>query len=268
MDNLHRALAPISGAAWQQIEEEAARTLRRYMGARRVVDVHGPEGFDFSSVNLGHKRRIDPPLDGVEAAQREVRAMIELRVPFDLSRDAIDDVERGSNDSDWQPVKDAARKLAYAEDSLVMSGYPAGDVQGMFDVSDNARISLSTDLDEIPLAISQAVDELRRAGVEGPYALVMGDEIYTRIAGDADDGYPLLKRIRNLLDRDVVWSPALKGAVVLSMRGGDFALYLGQDASVGYLSHDAEKVRLYLQETVYYQVLTAEAVVCLPAADD
>ena len=42
MSNLHRKLAPISDDAWAQIEEEAGRTLKRYLGARRVVDVNGP----------------------------------------------------------------------------------------------------------------------------------------------------------------------------------------------------------------------------------
>ena len=44
MNNLHRELAPISDAAWAQIEEETSRTLKRYLAGRRVVDVQGPEG--------------------------------------------------------------------------------------------------------------------------------------------------------------------------------------------------------------------------------
>ena len=39
MNNLHRGLAPISAAAWAQIEEEASRTVKRHLAARRVVDV-------------------------------------------------------------------------------------------------------------------------------------------------------------------------------------------------------------------------------------
>ena len=46
MNNLHRELAPISDAAWAQIEEEAKRTLKRYLAGRRVVDVEGPDGVD------------------------------------------------------------------------------------------------------------------------------------------------------------------------------------------------------------------------------
>ena len=50
MNNLHRELAPISDAAWADIEQEASRTLKRHLAARRVVDVVGPKGLDFSAV--------------------------------------------------------------------------------------------------------------------------------------------------------------------------------------------------------------------------
>ena len=107
MNNLHRELAPISEAAWKQIEEEASRTLKRHLAARRVVDVVGPKGLALSAVGTGHVRQIAPPSDDIQSAQREVKALIELRVPFQLSRQQIDDVERGATDSDWSPVKDA-----------------------------------------------------------------------------------------------------------------------------------------------------------------
>ena len=108
MNNLHRELAPISDAAWAQIEEETTRTLKRYLAARRVVDLQAPEGVALSAVGTGHLRPIAAPDDGIIARQREVKALVELRVPFELDRQQIDDVERGANDSDWQPAKDAA----------------------------------------------------------------------------------------------------------------------------------------------------------------
>src|SRR5215469_18557134 len=129
MNNLHRELAPISDAAWAQIEEESSRTLKRYLAARRVVDVHGPAGTALSAVGTGHLANIAAPGDGITARQREVKPLVELRVPFDLDRQMIDDVERGANDSDWQPAKDAARKIAFAEDVAIFDGYNAGAIQ-------------------------------------------------------------------------------------------------------------------------------------------
>ena len=73
MNNLHRELAPISDAAWAQIEEEASRTLKRHLAARRVVDVLGPKGLEFSAVGTGHLRQIQTPGDGIQAALREAQ---------------------------------------------------------------------------------------------------------------------------------------------------------------------------------------------------
>ena len=98
MNNLHRELAPVSEAAWAEIEEEASRTLKQFLAGRRVVDVHGPAGTAFSAVGTGHLRDIAAPAEGVIARQREVKALVELRVPFELDRQAIDDVERGATD--------------------------------------------------------------------------------------------------------------------------------------------------------------------------
>ena len=131
MNNLHRGLAPTSDAAWAQIEEGASRTLRRHLAARRVVDVEGPKGADFPAVGTGHQRQIQAPGGGIEAAQRDTKALVELRVPFELTRQTIDDVERGVNDSDWDPLEEAARKIAFAEDRTVFYGYAAAGIQGI-----------------------------------------------------------------------------------------------------------------------------------------
>ena len=81
-------------------------------------------------MGTGRVRDIDAPGDGVRARQRLAAALVELRVPFTLSREEIDDVERGAEDSDWQPVKDAARQIAFAEDRAIFDGYPAAGIQG------------------------------------------------------------------------------------------------------------------------------------------
>ncbi|MEW6437072.1 MAG: family 1 encapsulin nanocompartment shell protein [Pseudomonadota bacterium] len=268
MNNLHRELAPISSSAWEQIEEEASRTLKRYLAARRVVDIEGPKGVDFSSIGTGHTRPITPLCNGLEVSQREVRPLIELKVPFELTRQAIDDVERGSNDSDWQPLKDAARTIAFAEDHAVFEGYADAGIQGVRQATSNQPVALPTDVRAYPDAVAEAVERLRLAGVNGPYALLLGAEPYTRITGASDDGYPVLKHIRELVDKEIIWSPAIKGGVVLTTRGGDFDLYLGQDISIGYLSHTESAVKLYFLESLTYVTQTSEASVILQPAGD
>ena len=259
MNNLHRGLAPISEAAWAQIEEEATRTLKRHLAARRVVDVDGPKGTDFSAVGTGHLTKIPTPGDGVEATQRDVRALVELRVPFELTRQAIDDVERGSNDSDWDPLKEAARKIAFAEDRAVFDGYTAAGIQGIREGSSNPVLTLPSSIKNYPNVVAQAVSQLRLAGVNGPYTLLLGTEPYTAIGGATDDGYPVLQHIQRLIDGKIIWAPAIEGGVLLTTRGGDFQLSIGQDLSIGYLSHSATAVQLYFQETITFLMLTSEA---------
>jgi uncharacterized linocin/CFP29 family protein len=267
MNNLHRELAPVSDGAWAQIEEEASRTLKRHLAARRVVDVQGPKGLEFSAVGTGHVRQIETPGDGIQAAEREVKALVELRVPFELTRQAIDDVERGANDSDWAPVKDAACKIAFAEDRAVFEGYAPAQIQGVQQGASNPVITLPADIKSYPDTVAQAVSELRLAGVNGPYALLLGAEPYTAIGGGSDDGYPVLKHIQRLVDGEIVWAPAIKGGFVLTTRGGDFALHIGQDISIGYLSHSETVVRLYFQETFTFLLLTTEAAVVLAPSE-
>ncbi len=267
MNNLHRELAPISANAWTQIEEEAKRTLSRYLAARKVVDLIGPKGFDLAAVGTGHTRHVPPLCTGLKVAQREVTPVLELRVPFRLTRQAIDDVERGSEDSDWQPLKDAAKTIAFAEDHVVFEGYPEGGIDGIRQVTSNRKRTLPGDIRDYPEAVAEAVNALRLAGVNGPYALVLGADPYTAITGGSDEGYPVLKHIQKLVDREIIWSPAIKGGVVVTTRGGDFDLTIGQDLSIGYLGHSADDVELYLQETLTYRTQTAEASVVLdPAA--
>lgn len=263
MNNLHRELAPISTAAWSQIEEEVVRTFKRSLAGRRVVDVEGPAGTDFAGVGTGHQANIEAPLEGVRARQREVRAIVELRVPFELSREAIDDVERGADDSDWQPAKDAATQLAFAEDRAIFDGYKAAAIAGIREASSNPVLPLPAVIADYPAVIATALEQLRLQGVDGPYAVLLGSDAYTAVSEASDQGYPILEHIRRLVNGEIIWAPAIAGGAILSTRGGDFALHLGQDVSIGYLGHNDTAVRLYLQESFTFLMLTAEASVAV-----
>jgi uncharacterized linocin/CFP29 family protein len=267
MNNLHRELAPISDAAWTQIDEETTRTLKRYLAGRRVVDVPAPGGIGFAATATGHQLSIAPPAEGIIARQREVKALVELRVPFELTRDAIDDVERGSDDSDWQPAKDAARKIAFAEDRAIFNGYREANIQGIREGTSNPVMTLPADVRNYPDAVAQALSQLRLVGVNGPYSVMLGAKAYTDLAETRDHGYPVLEHVKRIVEGDIIWAPAIEGACVLTTRGGDFQLSIGQDVSIGYLSHTDAVVRLYLQETFTFRVLTGEAAVVLTVAE-
>lgn len=265
MNNLHRELAPVSAAAWASIEEEARRTFALHAAARKALDVAGPDGVTLAGVGTGHVTPIEPPAAGIEAALRAWRPVVELTVPFALDRAAIDSVERGAVDADWQPVKDAARKMAFAEDRAVLDGYPAAQITGVRQASAGPAMVLPGEVRDYPDVVSKAVSRLRLAGVAGPYSLLLPADVWTAVSETSDHGYPVREHLARLLDGEIIWAPAIDGAVLVSGRGGDYELRLGQDLAIGYLSHDANEVRLYFTESFTFAVYAAEASVAISA---
>jgi uncharacterized linocin/CFP29 family protein len=265
MNNLYRELAPVSAAAWAGIEEEAKRTFARHAAARKAVDVTGPDGLALAGMGTGHVTAIEPPADGVTASLRDWRPVVELRVPFTLSRSQVDSVERGALDPDWQPVKDAAKKIAFAEDRAVFDGYAAAQITGIRQTSSNPAVALPAEVRDYPDVVSKAVSELRLAGVAGPYSLLLSADAWTAVSETSDHGYPIREHLARVLDGDIIWAPAIDGALLLSGRGGDYELRLGQDLSIGYQSHDGDSVQLYFTESFTFAVYTTEASVALNA---
>ncbi len=268
MNNLYRELAPVTDAAWASIEDEARRTFERHVAGRRVVDVQGPGGPTVASVDTGHIAEIEPPGEdaaGILSWLRGAQQLVMLRVPFTLSRLDVDSVERGAQDPDWQPVKDAARQIAFAEDRAIFDGYPAAGITGVRRSTSNPVLTLPAEAREYPTVVSQAVSALRLAGVGGPYSLLLSAAAYTMVSETSDHGYPIREHLARVVDGEIIWAPAIDGAFVLTGRGGDYELRLGQDLSIWYLSHDAEYVQLYFQESLTFLVYTTEASVVLNA---
>jgi uncharacterized linocin/CFP29 family protein len=266
MNDLLRELAPVSEAAWKAIDDEARRTLKGTLAARRLVDFTGPLGWEASAVNVGRTDdladRSDPPVTGLEARLRRVQPLVELRLPFELSRVELEAVARGSKDPDLDAVRMAAYQIAIAEDRLVFHGYPAAGIVGICDSAEHPALTLTEDYFAYHNVVAEAVHTLSVNGVAGPYAIALGPRCYEGLTKTISPaGFPLLEYVRRLLDGPIVSAPGVNGAVVLSQRGGDFELVVGQDFSVGYLDHTATTVRLYVQESLTFRMLATEAAV-------
>jgi uncharacterized linocin/CFP29 family protein len=265
MNDLFRKLAPISSEAWKEIDEEATRTLKLLLAARRLVDFSGPLGWETAAVSLGRTERIAATLNqGVETRRRQVQQLIELRVPFELSREELDVVGRGAKDPDLDAVRYAARSAALAEDRAIFQGYPEGGIEGISKASAASTLTIPKEYAHYPDVVAEATQKLRSEGVNGPYAIALGPRCYTGLTRSTQaGGYPVINHVRKLVDGPIIWAPAADGAIVLSLRGGDFELTVGQDFSIGYLDHTATSVRLYLQESFTFRVLSPEAAVPL-----
>ncbi|GAA0934864.1 family 1 encapsulin nanocompartment shell protein [Nonomuraea longicatena] len=266
MNNLHRELAPISAAAWIDMETELSRTFIRYLGGRRLVDVPAPAGPGFAGAPTGHLEPIDAPQPGVTAALRGSVPAVEFEVAFTVTRAAVDSIERGAQDADWQPAKDAARKLAFAEDKAIFHGFAAARTKGIITIATNPSQPLPDNPREYPDAVAHALSTLKLAGVNGPYALALSADAYAKASESSDEGYPIFHHLRRIVDGEIVWVPALDGAVVLTTRGGDYELRVGTDLSVGYSSHDDSDIRLYLRESFAFLPYTSEAAVHLTSS--
>lgn len=263
MDDLKRQLAPIPDSAWAELEDNAKQTLKVALAGRRVVDFEGPLGWQTASISVGRVNDLGTVRDGVNAAVRVVQPLIELTAPFELQRAEVDAISRGARDADLDPMLDAASRIARAEDNLIFNGYSDAGIRGICDTARSPVLPLTPDYQQYPGVVAEALSELRKAGVSGPYAIALGPKCYTGLTKTTQGGYPVLQHVTKLLDGPVVWAPEVDGAVVLSLRGGDFSLTVGRDLSIGYLAHTASSVTLYFQETLTFRVLGPEAAIIL-----
>jgi len=264
MNRLHRDLAPISAAGWDAIDQEARSRLPTYLAARKLVDFAGPHGWTHSATNLGRVSSIAGPSEGVAAAQRKVLPLMELRTEFNLSRVQLDDVERGVSDPDLPELDEAVRQIALGENVTVFHGHQAAGFRGLTESTSHEPIALDGDVERSADAVARAVNILRQAGIDGPYALAICPDLYTRIVETTEyGGHLLFDHLRAILGSPLVWAPGIQGGVVLSTRGGDFQFDCGQDLSIGYLGHDTDVVRLYIEESFSFRVLEPDAAVTL-----
>jgi uncharacterized linocin/CFP29 family protein len=262
MDRLRRALAPVSDEAWELIDEEATRALRHFLAARALVDFTGPKGWAWSASSRGRVKAGKSPVAGVEASTRVVTEAVELKTPFSLDRAVIDAVDRGTDAPDLDAVTEAVLLAAEAEDEIVFNG--GAGFEGIGPSSPHEPIVLTDDYSHYPRHVAKAVAHLRKAGVEGPYGIALGDRCYTGVIETTEHGgYPVLEHIRVILGGPVIWAPAVDGALVISTRGGDYELVSGDDFAVGYHSHTDSAVELYLEESLAFLVHEPKAAIAL-----
>jgi uncharacterized linocin/CFP29 family protein len=266
---LLRDHAPITGAGWALLDDEARQHLVAALAARRLVDFSGPHGWEHSATSLGRVEALpDAPCPGVTALRRTVLPLAEVRAPFTVSREELRAGDRGAEDVDLAALDAAARNMAVAENKAVFHGWPAAGIRGIADSSPHPRLPRGTDFDRYPSHVAKAVELLLQSGIAGPYGLALGTQDYTGVIETAEHGgYPLFDHLRKILGGGpIVWSPGVEGAVVLSQRGGDFLFDCGQDLAVGYDHHDADVVHLYLVESFSFRVASPEAAVALVPA--
>lgn len=263
-DILRRHLAPITPEAWEEIDSTASRRLTTFLSGRAVVDVTAPAGWELASVNLGSLNIPDNnEMNGVNWATRNCLPLLEVRAPFSVSQLQVDNMTRGADCIDLDALETAARQVATFEENVVFNGFARANMKGILDVSPHDPVRVEGGLEKLNEAVGEGIKRLHVEGINGPYALVLPTDQYHVLLETTMTGYPMVKMLEELLQGGIHWSTALTHGVLLSTRGGDYELVLGQDLSVGYAVHDKDNIELYFTESFAFRILEPAAAVPL-----
>jgi uncharacterized linocin/CFP29 family protein len=260
MDMLRQSMAPISEEAWKEIREQAKLLFSQKLTARRFVDVRGPKGWDYGAETLGKMQRLFKRKNGLESRVHRIQPLIEVKMPFQLSVEELDSISRGAVDADLGPMEDAVEKMARFEEESIYYGMDKANIKGLKGATLHRVQTIPKSAGRVLGAFSSGVQVLKDASVEGPYSAVVNNAMWHTISSD-HRGYPLRRQLGETLGGKIIPNPYIKEMFLFSERGGDFLLTLGADLSVGYESHDTQKVRLFFIESFTFRVVEPAAVV-------
>ena len=263
MDILRKSLAPITSEAWEEINDQAKQTFKNILTARKFVDIDGPKGLTYSAVPLGRLTlKEQKEKEGVNYGINKVLPLIEIRKPFHLDLWELDNASRGAEDVDLEPLEVAAREFAKFEDQAVFYGFHESGIHGLKESSGFDASQFPESPKDLLKTLGKVITEFQNKAIEGPYSLIVSPEQWHFILSQIE-GYPLINQIKNLLGGSVYQNPNVKEAFVVSQRGGDFRMTVGQDISIGFDLATTKEVKLYFTESFTFQVLEPNAVALL-----
>lgn len=256
---LKRELAPITEEAWKEIGERAKEVLKSYLSARRVVSVEGPRGWDYTAITEGRLEKIEDDND-VKFGTYSVLPLTEARLEFEMDRWELDNIMRGAKDIDYGPLEEAVKEMALFEENAIYNGLEKAQIKGILEEANGETLKLGKDNKSVLKAIAEGIIRLKEAFAEGPYDLIVGKDVYEVIKSE-NPGYPLDKRIKNLIGGDIILSHVIDGAILLPHDHEDLEFTIGQDFSIGYQSSDNKKVRFFITESFTFRVLDPDIIV-------
>jgi uncharacterized linocin/CFP29 family protein len=260
MNILKKSLAPITDNAWKEIHEQADMIFKTYLTARKFVDIDGPNGLEQAGVSTGRlKASQNQSKEGINYGVREILPLIEIRKPFELDIWELDNIERGAKDIDLDSLEKAAKQIALFEENAIYEGFSEGQIKGLIQVPASQKVETPDDPNEFLKILGAQILSLKIHGVEGPYTLIVGNQKYQDLIS-ISKGYPVMKQLKDMLQGQIIVNQSGSTTYLVSERGDDFELTLGQDISIGYDGHDTDKVKLYFTESFTFRVLSPEAI--------
>lgn len=258
MDILRRSSAPISDAAWGEIDSLASDYLKNALSARFLVGASSPKGWGHQVVSSGRLGEIKTK-GSVSYGLYVVKPLLELRVPFELNVWELDNASRGAKDVDLDVLEKAAAEVAAFEDSVLYDGLKEAGIEGIAAAGESGAVDFPGEPEKMAQAVSTGVAHLMQNGIEGPYNLAVPLDVWQQMKGYVK-GMPLEQHIEKILGGELIPARALKRPILVSARGGDFEMTLGQDLSIGYSAHTTKTVTLYFTESFTFEIFEPRAI--------
>ncbi len=255
----NRGLAPISEESWKEIEERLMEVFKSHLSARKVVKVVGPKGLDYNVISEGRLEEVQEDGD-LCYANYKVTPLTEVRVEFEMDRWELDNVLRGAKDVDYEPLEEAAKKIALFEENVIYNGSDKLNIKGLIKSSAHETLTFGNEQESILDSIANGIIKLRESYQEGPFVLVVGKEAYKRLISKGE-GYSLIEKIESLTGHKIIYSHVLDGAVLVPYNHDDLELTIGQDLNIGYQNHDNNKIRFFITESFTFRVLDPTIIV-------
>ncbi|KUK23348.1 MAG: encapsulin [Synergistetes bacterium] len=263
MDFLRRNISPLTAKQWEEIDKRAKEVFSTQLHGRAVVDVVGPFGWEYAAHPTGEIELLSKEDDAVKFGLRKALPLVELKSYFYLDLNELDKLERGQPAIDLSALEEAVRNVAVFEDGAIFEGCEQSGIKGFLAYKEERSIPSSTTEEEFLESLYKAMANFSLNGISGPYTLVINIDKWVEIV-KASKHYPIHKKVEDILKGGkVLLTPRISDGLLVSERGGDFELILGQDLSIGYEATEGSKVKLFITETFTFRIITPEALIHL-----
>lgn len=256
-------MAPISEATWKEIKKQTKTVLTNSLTARKFVDIDGPHGPKFAAVSTG---RFKTPRkewqSGMNYGIRDSMPLVEIRKPFELDMFELENIDRGAKDIDFSSLEVAAKGLANFEESIIYKGLDTAGVIGLEKSSNYRPERLPNKPKDILKTIGAQINRLQNNSVQSPYSFIVEENYWLELI-NLTDGYPIIQQLKDLLKGEIIVNNSNNNSFLVSKRGGDYEMTIGQDTTIGYDSHNTKIIKLFLTESFTFRVLSPESLIVL-----
>lgn len=260
MNILKRELAPVTAEVWKEFDDRAVEVFKSYLSARKVVNVKGPKGLNYTVLPEGRLENINEEKNGVSFGKYKVKPLAETRIEFEMDRWELDNASRGAEDLELENLENAVKKIALFEENAIYNGNKDIGIEGIINSSESEEMLFGESSSDIMESVSKGLVKLKEAFAEKPYTLVVGPNAWTKINKLSDD-YPLIKKLEKMLGSNIVFSHVINGALLLPYNHEDLEMVIGKDFSIGYQSSDSKKVKFFIMESFTFRVLDPSIII-------